>query len=111
MKKLILPIGPLFGILMATVILSLVLGIIHKETEGPGPEVLTNGTCMVLDTVVTSDNKVVLELNCQGIGAITNDPDVLVSWIKNPGPLTCTIYESGKVECQLSKQEAESPNL
>ena len=110
MRKLILPIGPVFGILLLALIVFMSLGTLRVVTNGPGPEVLTNATCIVLDTVVTSDNKLVLKLNCPGKGTTTNDPDVLVSWIKNPGPLTCTLYESGKAECQPRKQKAEAPS-
>lgn len=111
MKKLIPPIGPSFGILFVALIIFAAQGLVHTIIKGAGAEVLVDNTCKVQDIVTkdkTNSNKVILELDCQGQKATTHDVEVLVSYFKNPGPLTCTVYESGKAECQPRKQVAET---
>ncbi len=103
MKKFIIPRGPLFVLFVVVMFLSAVQALINKKTKSDGPEVLVNATCAVQGTITTND-KVVLKLDCQGQKTIMGDLEVLASYIKNPGPLTCTVYESSKAECQPRKQ-------
>jgi len=104
MKKFIVFYGGLLGILIVTALLAGIQFAIYQETKS-NPKVATDVTCVVQDTIITDGgNKVALDLNCQGQKAILKDPKVVVRYLHNPRPLTCTVYKSGKVKCQLLEQ-------
>lgn len=47
-----------------------------------------------------------MKLQCKdGEKGIIYDPDVVVSYLKNPGPLTCKRYETGSLMCEERKKQ------
>lgn len=105
MKRFIVFGGGLLGIFIAFGLLALIQFGIHDCSQGDGAEVIVDATCVVEDTIA-DDHDVTLKLDCQGQKIVVRNSKVVVSYLKNPGPLTCTvykstIYKSGKVKCQL----------
>ena len=90
-------------IFILSVFLAFIQLLIHNGTKSD-PKVAVNVACAVEDTI-TDNDKVVLKLDCQGQKKVTIDPEAVVSYLKNPGPLTCTIYKSGKVNCRSQQVE------
>ena len=106
MKKFIIFYSGLLGILFVTVVLAGIQFIIYQETKS-NTKVATDVTCVVQDTIVVDGDhgdRVALKLDCQGHEAVLKNPKVVVSYINNPRPLTCTVYKSGKAQCQLLEQ-------
>lgn len=104
MRKFIVFGGGLVVLAAAALLLASLQYGIHLAIKGDGAKVLVNVNCSVQDTV-TDDDNVSLQLDCQGRKKVVSDPKVVVSYLKNPGPLTCTIYKSGKVKCQERKPD------
>jgi len=102
MKKFILEYPILLVLVMLSLVLTIVQFSVHHILEGDGPSLVDNATCVVRDTVVDG-KKVALKLDCQGQEAVTRDSETVVDYLKNPGSLTCTVYESGKAKCELRK--------
>lgn len=69
--------------------------------------VTPNISCVVTDSWVPSgawDNRNIhLALDCQGQKMQLENKAVIASYIRNPGPLTCTINKAGDPKCQLRK--------
>lgn len=107
MKKFIFPWQALLILAVIAGIVGGIQLIIHHETK-PDPKVATDVTCVVQESVVVDggkeDDKVALELDCQGQKAVLKDAKVVVSYLQDPRPLTCTVYKSGKTKCQLPEQ-------
>ncbi len=55
-------------------------------------------TCRFADAEVV-DRGVQLNLDCGGRKAYLYDSSVVVNYLKNPGPLTCVLYQSGRAKC------------
>lgn len=104
MKKLVTFGGGLVLIVILAAVLAGIQYGIHLAIKGDGAKVLVNVSCSAEDTVA-DDDKVSLQLDCHGQKAVMRDSKVVVSYLKNPGPLTCDIYKSGKVKCQERKPD------
>lgn len=106
MKKLIVFWGGLIGLaFLALMLFGIQMGI-HSSTKGDGAKVAVNAPCTVQDAIVVDgrrNDNVALKLDCQGRKMVIEDPKVVASYLKNPGLLICTIYESGKIKCQERK--------
>lgn len=48
-------------------------------------------------------NRIHLSLDCQGQKMTSVDEKVIASYIRNPGPLTCTINKAGDPKCEPRK--------
>lgn len=97
MSRLILPRGLYIGILI-------VVGILVGVQFGINEWVLYEAevgqvTCKVHD-VDKSSSYLKLEMNCDGKEASTTSVDVVLSWVLNPGPLSCTLYKRGNISCE-----------
>ena len=46
-------------------------------------------------------NGISLNLDCNGQEAWASDTRVIREYIKNPGPLTCSLWATGKATCQI----------
>lgn len=53
--------------------------------------------------LIESDGHVALKLNCGGEDRQTSDGAVIVSYLKNPGDLTCRVHSSGLDNCDERK--------
>ena len=53
-----------------------------------------------LKSVDTEEDPVTLTLDCGGKEVVTAQSQVVVSYLRNPGPVTCTIYKLGKAVCK-----------
>lgn len=100
MKRFIVFPGGLFAMALATAVLFATQGAIHDCGKGDGAKVLVNVNCTVQKTVVYDNGHATLVLDCQGQKAVLRDPKTVASYLNNPNPLTCTVYESGKAKCQ-----------
>ncbi len=50
--------------------------------------------------LVKDGNYVKLKVDCDGREVIVSDPDIIISYVNNPGPLQGTLYRSGRVVYQ-----------
>lgn len=101
MRRFILFGGALFVTAFIFGFLAVIQMAIHEDcSQSDGAKVLVDVACVVEDTIV-DDHDVALKLDCQGQKTVVRDSTVVVSYLKNPGPLTCTVYKSGKAKCQL----------
>lgn len=57
------------------------------------------GECGVGEPYSPGGAQIHLPLNCNGTKTMIWQGHIIVSWIKNPGPLHCTLYESERAEC------------
>lgn len=96
MKKLILSKGMLLFVFLASV-----SGIAVQKTVADLIEnrrTVRTATCTAQGfTVVSGD--VALALLCDNQKRDLTSAKVIVSYLKNPGPLTCTVHSSGIREC------------
>lgn len=44
-----------------------------------------------------------LNLDCRGTGAWTENAGVILGYLAKPGPLTCSLWASGKASCEMPK--------
>ena len=101
MHRLILTKGWYLGLLVA-------IGIVVGVQFGVNEWVLYESevgqvTCTPYEVEKDSDSDVNLKMDCVGAEvsqkASTDNADVVVSWIKDPGSVNCTLYKRGNVSC------------
>ena len=100
MKEFILPPKGLFFVLVIIVlIVSVQFGIVvgvqawTKVAEGP----------CTFKSWSKSRSDVRLNLDCKGTEAWTKDVKVILGYLAKPGPLTCSLWASGKASCEVPK--------
>ncbi len=98
MKDFILPAGGLVGVAFLVVVLvvaeSFAAFVIRDFTK------VANGVTCTVKTIDTGKNDVALKLDCGGKEAFTKNVKVIISYVQNPGPLTCTTYKSSSASCE-----------
>ena len=58
--------------------------------------------CVFKDYVpgINADDPFSLKLDCQGTEAKLSDSRIIAGYLKNPGPLSCSITADGKAHCK-----------
>ena len=98
MKNLILTRGSLVILVLAVVALvGIQAGIAYIIDDST--KVADGVICDVKDVGV-SDNHVQMKLNCSDREVTTTQTTVIVSYMKNPGPLTCALYKTDNAKCK-----------
>lgn len=75
------------------------------------PKLVWEGVCeaSVPDVGMTeyAEERVRLPVVCNGIPGATFDPEVIVFWINDPGPVYCKVYDDHSLECRGFDRRAE----
>lgn len=104
MKNFIFTGWQLFPLIIIIVILMSVemfAGLIIDDST----KVADNVSCTVKDVGVNS-GMIELKLDCDnGKKTTTTYADVVASYMKNPGVLTCALYKNNSVRCNLRSDE------
>ena len=101
MKKFILP--PV-GFLTVAVIIMIVVGAqLGVATAIEAWTKVSEGPCTFQSWSRNGSYVLRLNLKCNGKEAWTEDTKVTLGYIQKPGPLTCSLWASGKASCQAPK--------
>jgi hypothetical protein len=102
MKSFILGPTRLIQLLLCSIAFALAQGVAdhaRKRYE----VVSANVECKVVGSWAPSDQITRFELDCGGKQEKTTNAYVVASYVRNPGPLTCTLYKSGSPDCNPRK--------
>ena len=98
MRKFILPKGLLLGLFVILAILGGIQFGVNKwilyDTK------VGQMVCETHEIDKSGSRYLKLNITCAGKETSTKDAAVVLSWIRNPGPLNCTLYELGNVSCE-----------
>jgi len=103
MKNIILPVGALLLFALVTCAIIFV-EFLTAEIINNSTKVVENVTCAGKAIGVdksTGQNFVTLKLDCDGKEASAREPEIIANYVRNPDPLTCTIYKSGRAICEF----------
>lgn len=97
MKNVILMGWQLF---LLTIMIAVVVGIqtLTAFVINDSTKVADNVSCNVKDVVIENE-RVRLKIDCNGKEITMSNVMVIVSYMKNPGPLTCALYKTDSIVC------------
>lgn len=98
-------------VLVCSIILGVVVGIQYLANHAILDETQKWATtCTFVEWDARGNTYVEMKLQCEDgeEGVISNSP-VIVSYLKDPGPLTCKRYETESVRCEMRGQAEEKP--
>ena len=101
MKNFIIPGGALFGLFVVVAIVVAVEAFAGYVLDD-FTKIASDVSCGVKAVETKTDP--VLKLDCDGREASTTNPAVIVSYLQNPGPITCSLYKTGSVVCDPRKK-------
>ena len=98
-------------ILFVVIVLGFLVYLWIQLTTKESPELVWEGVCeaSVPDVGMTeyAEERVRLPVVCNGIPGATFDPEVIVFWINDPGPVYCKVYDDHSLECRGFDRRAE----
>ncbi|MEK7628193.1 MAG: hypothetical protein AAB421_02105 [Patescibacteria group bacterium] len=96
-SALIIPWPVLALTLMVTIVIAGFQAMFHDV--GLRDRTAKTEICTVSGPKATSSDRIRLYFACGGRELSTDSAEVIVSYLKNPGPLTCKTYSGGLIEC------------
>ena len=64
---------------------------------------VSEGPC-AFKSLVKDGQKIRLNVDCDGNEGRTESVQTIVDYLSNPGPLSCSLWASGKAVCRLEKK-------
>ena len=98
MKNFIIPpvgfffLSVVFGLLFISELA--VSGIVDSETK------ISEGSCTFKSWSVSQGHPI-MNLDCNGQKGITGQAEVVIGYVKKPGPLNCSLWKSGSAICKV----------
>lgn len=100
MKEFILPLKGLFIVLA---IIVLIVGVQFSIVAGIQAWTKVAESPCTFKSWSKSGPYVLLNLDCNGMKAWTENAEVILGYLAKPGPLTCSLWASGKAFCEVPK--------